>query len=155
MANENVIQLPADDAGGKKLRAITTNLGSGNHYMEVITPTYGSGTIVDLATPFPVVTRPTTTPGLIGGAFFSATSVSGGVALTSAAVREVRIKAQHFNSGEIYVGSNISTGVHPTSGVGYLLRPDEYIDVEIDQLGKVFLFGQISGYCHVTYAGKV
>ena len=155
MANENVIQLPADDSGGKKLRTITTNLGSGNHHMEVITPTFGSGTIVDITTPLPVVTRPTIVPGLIGKAFISATSASGGIVLTSAAVRAVRVKAQHFNSGEVYLGSNISTGARPYSGVGYLLRPDEFVDVEVDQAGKLFVFGAISGYCHVTYAGTV
>jgi len=155
MANENVIQLPADDAGGKKLRAIHTNLGSGNHYMEVVVPTFGSGQIVDVTTPFPVVTRPTIVPGLIGKAFISATSASGGVVLTSAAVRAVRVKAQHFNSGETYLGSNINTSARPYSGVGYLLRPDEFVDVEIDQVGKLFVFGAVSGWCHVTYAGTV
>jgi len=155
MANEGVVQLPADDSGGKKMRALYTNLGSGNHYMEVITPTYGSGMIVDLGTPLPVQTRPSASPGLKARSFISATSVSGGVCLTSNAVREVRVKAQHFNSGDIYVGSNVSASDRPYSGFGYILRPDEYHDVEVDEAGKVFVFGAVSGYCHVTYAGKV
>jgi len=153
--NENRIQLPADDSGGKSLRTIATNLGSGNHHMEVVVLAYGSGNIVDYSIALPVQTRPSTTPGVIGKAYISATSISGGVALTSAAVREIRVKAQHFNSGEIYVGSNITTSNRPYSGVGYILRPDEYVDIEVDQAGKVFVFGEISGYCHVTYAGKV
>lgn len=156
MANENHIQLPADDSNGKRVRVLATNLGSGyNVFMETPIVLWGSGNITDTATPLPVQIRPSVAPGLYGKAWISATSVSGGVSLTSAPVKSVRVKAQHHNSGAIYVGSNITTSARPYSGVGYILRPDEYVDVDIDQAGKVFVFGEVSGYCHVTYAGNV
>jgi len=153
--SEGYVQIPPDNSG-KKIRTLTLNLGSGSIYMEVTPIAFGSGMVVDLTQALPVQIRPSAVPGVAIGARKALTSASGGLGLTSAAVRSVRVKAGHFNSGDIYVGAGTGAlSQRPYSGYGYALLKDEYVDIATDQAGEVFGFAEISGYGDLTYLGTV
>ena len=154
MTNEYLVQLPADDAGGKRFRTNTTNLGSGDHHMELVILTFGSGNIVDYTMALPVQSRPSAVPGLAVQALTMYDSGSGGTGLTSAMVRIVRVKANNYNSGDIYVGYGTAAGgMRPYSGFGYGLVANEYYDVDTDEAGEVFIFASNSGD-QITVAGR-
>jgi len=153
-AIENYIQVPPNSSGSK-VRTIALTQGSGVVHMEVTPIAFNSGLIVSEAAALPVQIRPSISPGVAVAALKQLNSLSGGVCLTSAAVRSVRVKAYHFNSGEVYVGHTATGSMRPYSGFGYILRPDEYVDIETDQAGKVFVFGSISGLDYVTSLGTV
>jgi len=156
MSLEGYVQVPPDNSGGKKIRTLSLNLGSGTIHMEISPIAFGSGMVVDTTAPLPVQIRPSITPGTAIGLYKAATSASGGVGLTSAVVRSVRVKAVHYNSGDVYVGAGTAAlAQRPYSGYGYALRVDEYVDIETDQAGEVFVFAEISGYADITYLGQV
>jgi len=103
-----------------------------------------SGTIeVDVVNAVPNTIRPATTLPL--------TSNSGGIILTSAAVQGVVIKSIVTNSGDVYIGGAIA-GVRPYSNYGYLLSVGETVSMEIDQVGRLAAFAQVSGD-KISYMG--
>lgn len=94
-----------------------------------------SGEIVDIRVP--------TVVGSAG--IFVVGAQSGGVILTSAPCISVTIKSLGTNSGDIYVG-----GGPLQSGLGFVLERGEAINLDIDNLGRVWLLAAVSGD-RVTY----
>ena len=101
--------------------------------------------IVDIKTPTDILIGPSNNPQVIG-------AISGGVPLTSGAIMSVIVKALSINSGDIYVGG-YKTGHQPYSGVGFLLEPGDAMSINIDNIGKVNLFAEVSGD-KATYIGN-
>ena len=85
------------------------------------------------------------------GALHRVTSNSGGTILTSGAVTSMTVKAKAGNAGEIYVGFSISNYM-PYSGFGFQLDGGDGWSLDIDDMGKVRVFGSVSGD-FVTYGG--
>ena len=98
-----------------------------------------SGQPVDIIVPTDIITNLVTTVG----------SISGGTILTSADCISVTVKALSTNSGDIYIGG-YTAGNMPYSGYGLLLEPGEAINIDIDNIGKIHAFAEVSGD-KVTY----
>jgi len=98
-----------------------------------------SGQPVDIIVPTDIITNAVTTVG----------SISGGTILTSADCISVTVKALSTNSGDIYIGG-YTAGNMPYSGYGLLLEPGEAINIDIDNIGKIHAFAEVSGD-KVTY----
>ena len=81
----------------------------------------------------------------------SVTGASGGVILTSGAVTALTVKALTGNSGDIFIGFNVSTEM-PYSGYGMLLDAGDSWTIDIDEIGRVRAFATMSGDL-VSYAG--
>ena len=78
-------------------------------------------------------------------------AISHGIALWSSAVISVTVKALSINSGDIYLGGH-ALGQGPYSGQGFLLEPGEAINIDVDNVGKVHVFAEVSGD-RASYAG--
>ena len=94
------------------------------------------------------VTPPT--GGKIGG-LHQVTDNSGGTILTSGAVTSMTVKAKAGNAGEIYVGFSVAEHM-PYSGFGFQLDGGDGWSLDIDDMGKMRVFGSVSGD-FVTYGG--
>jgi len=79
------------------------------------------------------------------------TGASGGVILTSGAVISMLVKSLKTNTGDMFVGFNVSTEM-PYSGFGVLLDAGEAWSFDIDNIGRVRVFSSVSGEL-ITYGG--
>jgi len=94
-----------------------------------------SGEVVDIATPTTIPTA----------GIFVVTAASGGATLPPQAVISVTIKAMSENSGNIHIA-----GTALQSGEGFVLEPGEAVNIDIDNLNKIYVLAEVSGD-RVTY----
>ena len=95
-----------------------------------------SGTVVQVDAPGSVLAQVSNNPMTVG-------ALSGGVNLISATCVSVTVKALSINSGDIYVGGGVA-GHMPYSGQGFLLEPGEAINIDVDNMGLVRSFAEVS-----------
>lgn len=78
-------------------------------------------------------------------------STSGGDILTSGNINLIIVKSRTTNSGDLYVGGH-TAGHMPYSGRGFLLEPGEAMTINIQEMGYVHVFAEVSGDL-ATYLG--
>ncbi|MCJ7631170.1 hypothetical protein MUP77_02035, partial [Candidatus Bathyarchaeota archaeon] len=103
-----------------------------------------SGTVVDIQ-------GPTAVYAITSGNPMAVTAASAGQMLVSKAVMSVTVKALSINSGDIYLGGE-AAGDKPYSGCGFLLEPGEAINIDINEIGRVWACAEVSGD-RLTYLG--
>lgn len=99
--------------------------------------TRASGAGVLTQTPQSIHINAPSNPQVIG-------STSGGDILTSGNINSITIKSLTTNSGDIYVGGH-TVGHMPYSGVGYQLEPGNSVIINIQEIGYVHMFAEVSG----------
>lgn len=103
-----------------------------------------SGVGVLTQTPQSIYINAPSNPQVIG-------ATSGGDILTSGRITSITVKALSTNSGDLYVGGHIA-GHRPYSGVGYPLAPGNNVTINIQEIGYVRIFAEVSGDL-VAYLG--